>query len=128
MLERDPTILFAAILGAVLLLASGCLTTIDDACSSAASTQCSNCFACGADVDGISGTELCDIDVEDGDSQSDCEDVLEEQCANVARSLEEPFDELEDCEIAVEEDTCDELIEREALDRRASPGECRRFL
>lgn len=128
MLEHAAKYIAFALFVAAIMLASGCLTTIEDACSTAATDHCTNCFSCAGEVDGVSGAELCDLAEGEATSTSECEAVLIDRCERQARVLQDPFDELEECEDAVTSDTCDDLVEREALDQRAAPAGCGRFL
>ncbi len=128
MLERSAKSIAFAFFVAAIMFASGCLTTIDDACSTAATDHCTNCFSCAGEVDGVSGAQLCDLTDGEAASTSECEDVLTERCKRQARVLQDPFDELEECEDAVNTDTCDDLVEREVLDQPAAPAGCGRFL
>ncbi|AWV88947.1 hypothetical protein DN745_06165 [Bradymonas sediminis] len=116
------------LLGAACLLSSGCLTTIDGACTSIAESHCANCYACAADVDGVSGAELCNIPANKGDSQAACESVLNDRCSDQARSIRDPFDALDKCDNAIGDDTCGELVERHALDQPGAPLTCQKFI
>ena len=115
-------------LAAISLMTSACLTTIDDACATIAEGHCASCYSCGAEVDGVSGAELCDVPESDGASQAACEEYLTALCEREARTMQDPFDDLESCETAVGEGTCDELVEREALGQPSPPQSCTQFL
>ncbi len=118
----------SSLLAATTLLLSGCLTSIDDSCSSISETHCANCYSCADEVDGVSGAELCDIPASQGDSRAACETYLGDLCESEARTQQDPFGELDQCEAALDDETCDGLVEREALDRRSAPQQCQRFL
>jgi hypothetical protein len=110
------------------LATSACLTTIDEACSTIADDHCASCYACAAEVDGVSGAELCDVPASAGASLANCKDHLAGLCEQEARTMQDPFGDLETCEQAVGEETCDELVEREALDQASPPPACLPFL
>jgi|GEM_PF-3112337 len=116
------------LLGAACFLASGCLTTIDGACTSIAETHCANCFACAADVDGVSGAELCNIPATRGDTKAACETVLNDRCGAQARALRDPFDSLDTCDDSLGDETCADLVSRHALEQSDAPLSCQKFL
>lgn len=128
MIQRRIRHLALALVAATSLLTGGCLSSIDSSCSSLAETHCGNCFSCAADVDGISGAELCDVPAGAGTSRADCENALADRCGSQARTLQDPFPELDDCQPKVDSETCDDLVQRETLDQPAAPLVCRRFL
>lgn len=116
------------LLGAVCFLSSGCLTTIDGACTSIAETHCANCFECAADVEGISGAELCNIPATRGDTKAACETTLNDRCGAQARALRDPFESLDDCDDAIGDETCADLVTRHALDQPDAPLICQQFI
>jgi hypothetical protein len=109
-------------------MTSACLTTIDDACATIAEEHCASCYSCGAEVDGVSGAELCDVPESAGTSRAECDEYLTALCEREARTMQDPFDDLENCETDVGEETCDELVEREALGQPSPPQSCTQFL
>lgn len=114
---------------ALCVLQIGCLTTVEDACASAAENHCANCFSCADEVDdGVSGHSLCDVPESEGDELADCEAFLTDQCETEAYTREDPYQLLDDCERAVDEETCSDLVDRESQGQPAAPEECRRFL
>jgi hypothetical protein len=115
-------------LSAASLATSACLTTIDEACSTIAEEHCASCYSCGAEVDGVNGAELCDVPTSAGTSQASCEEHLAALCERESRTMEDPFDDLESCEQAVGDESCNELVEREALGQPSAPSSCRSFL
>ncbi len=117
-----------SLLAAASLLTSGCLTTIDSACTSIAQTHCASCFSCAGKVDGVTGAELCNVPASAGTSQSACEDALAGVCERQGRSMQDPFGDLNQCQTAVDNQTCDDLVSRQALDQSAAPSACERFL
>lgn len=111
------------------LLTSGCINaSIEDACSPIAESHCESCYSCADTVDGVSGAELCDVPAREGANQEACEVFLQDRCERQARTLQDPYDELDACESSLDEQTCNDLVEREALDRPAPPQQCERFL
>lgn len=121
--------LFVFVLVAALAGASGCLTTIEDGCQSAAETHCASCFECADEVDDdIRGDDLCGLPDGEGEDLEACESFLADRCQTEAATREDPYDALEECETAVEEETCGDLVDREAQDQPAAPAECGRYL
>lgn len=116
------------LLGAICFFASGCLTTIDGACTSISEAHCANCFACAAGVEGVSGAELCNVPASRGDTRSACESALNDRCADQARALRDPFDSLDACDDALGEETCADLVSRYALEQPDAPLSCLKFL
>jgi hypothetical protein len=118
----------STLLVAATVMLSGCLTSIDDSCSTIAENHCANCYSCAATVDGVTGAELCDVPSADGASENGCVDFLTDLCEREARTMQDPFGDLDQCEAALDDETCDGLVEREALDRPSAPERCERFL
>lgn len=117
------------LVAALCVLQSGCLTTVEDACEAVAENHCANCFTCADQVDdGVTGRELCDVPESQGDEPADCEAFLIDRCETEAYTRENPYQALDDCEVAVGEETCSELVDRDSQGQPAAPEECRRFL
>lgn len=113
---------------AACFLASGCLTTIDGSCTAIAETHCANCFECAADVEGVSGAQLCNIPANQDDTQSACETIVNDRCGAQARSVQDPFDNLDECDTATGEETCSDLVTRSALEQPGAPRVCQQFI
>ena len=119
------TTIAALIAVAFCLGAAGCnmSTSVEDSCASITERHCQVCADCAEDE--ATRASLCDVPEA---SAAECESFLQTQCERQARILQDPFDELDTCEQALEDETCGELIERDALDRPAPPPACERFL
>jgi hypothetical protein len=117
-----------SLLAAACVFASGCLTSIDDACATAAETHCGNCFSCAEGIEGISGAELCGVPTSSGTTRADCEDMLTTLCERQARSMQDPFQDLDECQTALDDETCGDLVERFVLDQPDPPMACIKFL
>lgn len=124
-----PSLPFSALLLVVLLgLTSGCLTTIDGGCEEIAASHCALCFSCGEQVEGLGGAALCNLPPSAASSRGACESALRAQCADQANAIQDPFDDLEACQDALDKDRCAAMVERYALDQPDPPLLCRRFI
>lgn len=125
---RYPLAFHALLLLALLSLGSGCLTTIDGGCEEIAALHCGQCFSCGERVDGLGGARLCNLPPSAAASRSACESALRAQCADQANAIQDPFDDLEACKTALDNDHCTALVDRYALEQPDPPLICRRFI
>jgi hypothetical protein len=108
-----------------LLLCAACGSGLEETCTTLATTQCDECYSCGAQVDGVSGGELCGLD--GAMTKAGCESTLSERCSGQTSARQNPSDDLQSCEDALGSQSCDKLIERFALDRRPEPTSCQLF-
>ena len=116
-----------AIFLAVSLLLSGCPSeSVSSQCETVVDTQCEACFACAGGDGPVSGADMCGL--VDGETEDECRTELQDQCEQQSRLLRDPYEDLDACDAALADVTCDRRLDWVALDQERSPVECRTFL
>ena len=109
------------------LCLSACLTeTVSSQCERVVEQQCEACFACADGDDVATGAEICGLI--EATNEPDCRSELQSQCEQQSRLLRDPYVDLDNCESALENVSCDQRLEWYSLDQDRSPGACSAFL